>query len=89
MLASRGVGPERIVLWGTSLGTGVAAEMARRGRGGRLVLVSPYTSIPDLVTDVVPFVPASLLPVSYTHLDVYKRQLEHTLGDAQAIHRRA
>ncbi len=61
MLAARGVGPERIVLWGTSLGTGVAAEMARRGRGGRLVLVSPYTSIPDLVTDVVPFVPASLL----------------------------
>ena len=61
LLAARGVGPERIVLWGTSLGTGVAAEMARRGRGGRLVLVTPYTSIPDLITDVVPFVPASLL----------------------------
>jgi len=61
MLAARGIGPERIVLWGTSLGTGVAAEMARRGRGGRLVLVTPYTSIPDLVTDAVPFVPAALL----------------------------
>jgi fermentation-respiration switch protein FrsA (DUF1100 family) len=61
MLAARGIGPERIVLWGTSLGTGVAAEMARRGRGGRLVLVTPYTSIPDLVTNVAPFVPASVL----------------------------
>jgi fermentation-respiration switch protein FrsA (DUF1100 family) len=61
VLAARGIGPERIVLWGTSLGTGVAAEMARRGRGSRLVLVSPYTSIPDLVTDVVPFLPSSLL----------------------------
>ena len=61
LLAARGVAPERIVLWGTSLGSGVAAEMARRGRGGRLVLVTPYTSIPDLVTDVVPFLPASLL----------------------------
>lgn len=61
LLASRGIGPERIVLWGTSLGTGVAAEMARRGRGGRLVLVTPYTSIPDLVTEVAPFVPASVL----------------------------
>jgi fermentation-respiration switch protein FrsA (DUF1100 family) len=60
-LASRGVGPDRVVLWGTSLGTGVAAEMARRGRGARLVLVTPYTSIPDLVTDVVPFAPARLL----------------------------
>lgn len=61
MLARRGVSPARIVLWGTSLGTGVAAEMARRGRGGRLVLVTPYTSIPDLVTDRAPFLPASLL----------------------------
>jgi alpha-beta hydrolase superfamily lysophospholipase len=48
-LAARGTGPEKIVLWGASLGTGVAAEMARRGKGSRLVLVTPYTSIPDLV----------------------------------------
>jgi fermentation-respiration switch protein FrsA (DUF1100 family) len=61
LLAARGVGRERIVLWGTSLGTGVAAEMARRGRGGRLVLVAPYTSIPDLVTNIAPFLPAGFL----------------------------
>ncbi len=57
-LATRGFGPGRVVLWGTSLGTGVAAEMARRGLGRALVLVTPYTSIPDLVTSVVPFAPA-------------------------------
>jgi fermentation-respiration switch protein FrsA (DUF1100 family) len=61
MLAARGIGPDRIVLSGMSLGTGVAAEMAGRKRGSRLVLVAPYTSIPDLVTDVAPFVPASAL----------------------------
>jgi fermentation-respiration switch protein FrsA (DUF1100 family) len=61
MLAARGIGPDRIVLSGTSLGTGVAAEMARRGRGSRLVLVSPYTSIPDLVTARAPWLPAGLL----------------------------
>jgi uncharacterized protein len=61
MLARRGIGPDRVVLSGTSLGTGVAAEMASRGRGSRLVLVTPYTSIPDLVTDRVPGVPATLL----------------------------
>ncbi len=60
-LAARGVGPDRIVLSGTSLGTGVAAEMARRGRGDRLVLVTPYTSIPDLVTSAVPVAPGELL----------------------------
>jgi pimeloyl-ACP methyl ester carboxylesterase len=61
-LAARGVGPERIVLWGTSLGTGVAAEMARRGRGAALVLVTPYTSIPDIVTAAVPIVPEAIVP---------------------------
>jgi fermentation-respiration switch protein FrsA (DUF1100 family) len=58
MLAARGVGPDRVMLSGTSLGTGVASEMARRGRGSRLVLLAPYTSIPDLITDRVPGVPA-------------------------------
>ncbi len=76
MLAKRGVGPERVVLWGTSLGTGVAAEMARRGRGARLVLVTPYTSIPELVTDVVPIVPAWILVPD--HFD--------TLAKADDIH---
>ncbi len=61
MLAQRGVGPERVVLFGASLGTGVAAEMAQRGRGARLVLVTPYTSIPGLVSDAAPGVPARLL----------------------------
>ena len=62
-LARRGFGPERVVLWGTSLGSGVAAEMARRHRGAALVLVSPYTSIPDLVRDRASFsLPGVLLP---------------------------
>ncbi len=60
-LAERRVGPDRVVLWGQSLGTGVAAEMARRGRGSALVLVAPYTSLPDVVSAVVPGVPARVL----------------------------
>src|SRR5262249_27668067 len=49
-LAQEGTGRDRVVLWGTSLGTGVAAEMAARGRGARLVLVTPFTSMPHLVS---------------------------------------
>lgn len=60
-LASRGVGPEHVILWGSSLGTGVAVEMARRGRGSALVLVSPYTSVVDMGAHFVPFLPVSLL----------------------------
>ena len=53
-LAAEGVGAERIVLWGTSLGTGVATEMATRGRGRALILVTPYTSIPAIVDRAAP-----------------------------------
>jgi pimeloyl-ACP methyl ester carboxylesterase len=57
-LASRGIAPQTVALWGTSLGSGVAAEMARRGRGASLVLVTPYTSVPAVAARVVPFLPA-------------------------------
>jgi pimeloyl-ACP methyl ester carboxylesterase len=40
--------PERILLVGQSLGTGVATEMALRGHGARLALISPFTSTDDV-----------------------------------------
>jgi pimeloyl-ACP methyl ester carboxylesterase len=61
LLAARGTGPDRIVLWGMSLGTGVAAEMATRARGAALVLVAPYTSILDMAKHFVPILPAGWL----------------------------
>jgi hypothetical protein len=60
-LAERGLGPSRIALWGNSLGTGVAMEMARRGRADRLVLQAPYTSIPEVAARFAPFLPLRLL----------------------------
>jgi fermentation-respiration switch protein FrsA (DUF1100 family) len=60
-LAARGIGKDRVVLWGASLGTGVAVEMATRGRGAALVLVSPYTSIPDMAARTAPFLPVRWL----------------------------
>lgn len=60
-LAARGVGPDQIVLWGQSLGAGVAAEMAKRSRGTRLVLVAPFTSTADLAQRVVPILPANFV----------------------------
>jgi len=52
VLAS-GVVAGRVVLAGRSLGTGVAVELARRGHGRALFLVSPYTSIPDVARSLV------------------------------------
>ncbi|MBZ4396027.1 alpha/beta hydrolase [Myxococcus sp. AS-1-15] len=61
LLRTQGVPPERTVLSGRSLGTGVAVEMARRGHGARIMLVAPYTSIPDMAATMLPFLPTSLL----------------------------
>ncbi|MCU0684143.1 MAG: alpha/beta hydrolase [Polyangiaceae bacterium] len=56
-----GVPIERTVLVGHSLGSGVATEMAARGRGGSLVLLSPFTSIGDMAAHLVPWLPGRLL----------------------------
>ncbi len=80
-LARHGYGPERVVLWGTSLGSGVAAEMARRHRGAALVLVSPYTSIPDLVRGrAFVSLPEILLPDRF---DTASKVIIH--GDADEV----
>ncbi len=56
-LAAQGARSSAVILWGTSLGTGVAIEMARRGRAACLVLSSPYTSILAVAQRLVPIVP--------------------------------
>lgn len=57
-LDERGLGAGRRVIFGYSLGSGVAAEMAARGRCKAAVLVAPFTSVPDVVRDAAPIVPA-------------------------------
>jgi pimeloyl-ACP methyl ester carboxylesterase len=56
-----GIPREKTVLQGQSLGTGIAAEMARRGHGARLVLISPYTSMVDMAAIAAPFLPTRWL----------------------------
>jgi pimeloyl-ACP methyl ester carboxylesterase len=56
-LASEGIGPEDVTLWGSSLGSGVAVEMATRGLGSRLLLSTPYTSIPAAAQRLMPLLP--------------------------------
>jgi fermentation-respiration switch protein FrsA (DUF1100 family) len=50
--------PERMIVWGFSLGTGPAVALAANQRIGKLVLEAPYTSIVDVAAAAFPFVPA-------------------------------
>jgi len=53
------VGP--VIVWGHSLGSGVAARIASEGRVAGLVLEAPYTSIVDVAADAYPYVPVRWL----------------------------
>jgi hypothetical protein len=64
-LAADGVAPDNWVLYGESLGSGVAvqlaSEWARESPVGVLVLEAAYTSIAEVAGHHYPFVPAGLL----------------------------
>ena len=63
LLRAEGAPPARIVLWGESLGTGVAVRLAaeRPGDVGAVILESPYTSLLALAQFHYPWAPAPLL----------------------------
>lgn len=60
-LMARGVKSENIILFGHSLGTGVAVQMAEEFHVGGLVLLAPYLSIAKMAQIEYPFVPAEYL----------------------------
>jgi len=49
---------ERLVLWGYSLGTGVAVALAAEHPVGAVILEAPYTSIADAAASAFPILPA-------------------------------
>ncbi|MDA8084630.1 MAG: alpha/beta hydrolase [Nitrospiraceae bacterium] len=55
------VPPERIILFGRSLGSAVAAETALRRKAGLLIMESAFTSVPDLGASFFPHLPVRLI----------------------------
>lgn len=60
-LDREGIGADRRVLYGESLGSGVAVQIAARHPVGAVILEAPYTSIVAAAQHHYPFVPAALL----------------------------
>lgn len=61
LVEGEGLAPESIVLYGESLGVGVALELARRHPAAALIAESGFTSLPDMAAAVYPFLPARWL----------------------------
>ena len=56
-LVQEGVDPASIILYGESLGTGVAVRLATERPAGGLILDAPYTSILEVAMQAYPFLP--------------------------------
>lgn len=54
---SRGIPPDRLVLYGESLGGAVCVELARRRPCAGLILESTFTSVPAMARHILPFPP--------------------------------
>jgi fermentation-respiration switch protein FrsA (DUF1100 family) len=67
---------ERLVLWGESLGTGVATTLAAKRKVGRLLLESPFTSAADVGASVYWYVPVRLLMKDQFRSDERIRQVK-------------
>ncbi len=60
-LQREGISADRLVLYGESLGSGVAVQLAATQQIGALILESPFTSVAAVAQYHYPFVPAALL----------------------------
>jgi fermentation-respiration switch protein FrsA (DUF1100 family) len=61
LTGARGVPAQRIVVFGESLGCAPAIDLAAQVVPAGLVVQSGFTSIPDMVAALLPFVPRTLI----------------------------
>ena len=60
-LQRKGIQEKNIIIYGESLGTGVATELAQNKTFAGIILESPFTSMIDAGKDKYPFLPVKLL----------------------------
>lgn len=60
-LEQKGINKKDIILYGESLGTGIAVELGSKAEFGGIILESPYTSMVAMGKRFYPFLPISLL----------------------------
>jgi fermentation-respiration switch protein FrsA (DUF1100 family) len=60
-LMGRGVKSENIILFAHSLGTGVAVQMAEEFHVSGVILLAPYSSVPEMAQIEYPYLPARYL----------------------------
>ena len=60
-LKKKGLVEKDIILYGESLGTGIATQIAQNKKFAGLILETPFTSMVDAAKNVYPYIPVNLL----------------------------
>jgi fermentation-respiration switch protein FrsA (DUF1100 family) len=69
LIKDKGYSPTNIILYGRSIGSGVAVDLASKHRCKGLVLESPYSSLATLANEKIPFFfPSLYLRYSFNNL---------------------
>jgi uncharacterized protein len=58
---AQAVAPSNVIVWGASLGGGVAVDLASRKPCGALVLVKTFSTMPDVAARLYPWIPVRWL----------------------------
>lgn len=88
-LQARGIAPDRVVLVGESLGTGIAVQLAADHPVAALVLEAPFTAAVDLAALAYPWVPVRWLMqdpyLSRDHIARVRAPILILHGEADAV----
>jgi len=80
-----GVPRSQTVLFGQSVGCAVAVEMARRGFGGRLVLLAPFTSTASMARALYPFLAPALVLLPWLVRDSFDNRAKSASLDLPTL----
>ena len=79
LVGERGIAPERIIVFGRSLGGAVAAWLASRVRPGGVIIESCFSSGTDMAKRLYPFLPARLITRLRYPVTDYVRDIQSPL----------
>jgi len=73
LVVERGVAPARLILYGESLGSAVAVQLATQNQAAGLILEGAFTCVADMSRRVFPFLPTFLLRYRFDTLEKMRR----------------
>ncbi|MCE5195143.1 MAG: alpha/beta hydrolase [Nitrospiraceae bacterium] len=73
LVKTKRISPKKILIFGRSLGSAVAAELASKHKAGALIIESGFKSIPELGQRLYPYLPVKLISrFQYSTIDKVK-----------------